>query len=69
MPQLFLEIVFWAVHWLVVLPVVLIAATPYVLIAAIFHKRRYPLAVLRSYRRICDAFAKFWNEGGWGFTP
>ena len=69
MHQLFLQIVFWAVHWLIVLPVALTAATPYVLIAALFDKPRYARAVTRRYRRICAGFAKFWEEGGQGFTP
>ncbi len=69
MHEIFLQLVFWTLHWVVGLPVALIVATPYVLIAGCFDRPGYARAVGRRYAKICAGFAKFWNEGGWGFTP
>ena len=38
--ELFITISSWLIHWLVVLPVALIAATPFVLVAAVFDSSR-----------------------------
>lgn len=69
MHQLFLSILFWIVHWVVILPAALLASTPYILIAALFGESRYDRAVVGYYKRICVSFAKFWIEVGLRFTP
>jgi len=66
---LFLMLAVWIIHWAVILPTALLAATPYVLIASAFHSPSYLGAVFSYYRRICTSFSRFWNEGGYGFTP
>lgn len=67
--SLFLTIVFWSIHWLIVLPISLIIATPYVLVVSLKHPRGYRSAVFKQYRKIFNSFVKFWSEGGFGFTP
>ncbi len=69
MHQLFLDVAFWALHWLIVLPAGLIVSTPYVLIASLFDKLPYVRAVARRYRIVRHGFAEFWKDGGWGFKP
>jgi len=69
MAGLFVMVVFWGIHWAIILPVALIVASPYILLASIFRSPPYRSAVCGCYRRIFVSFARFWNEGGWGFTP
>lgn len=69
MHSVFITIVFWIVHWAIVLPVVMIVVTPYILITSLFRKSRYDQAVISSYKSVFFSFAKFWYDGGFGFTP
>ena len=69
MARILLAPVFWLIHWLVVLPVALIVATPFVLVAAAFDSSRYDRAVFARYRGICLSFAEFWDKIGVKFTP
>ncbi len=69
MASLFITLVFWGIHWLVVLPTALILATPYVLVAALFRPSPYRSTLADYYGRICLSFAKFWEEMGHEFTP
>ena len=69
MPQLFLTLLFWVIHWLIALPAALAAATPYVLIAAMFSTDTYWDTVTDYYQRLCRSFARFWCDMGHEFTP
>ncbi len=69
MAEFLLSMVFWIIHWVIVLPVALVVATPYVLVAAMFRAKPYGSAVRDEYRRICRSFAEFWEKMGYGFTP
>jgi hypothetical protein len=65
----FPTILFWLIHWLIVLPVILLVTTPFVLVAAMFDSLRYDRAVFGRYRSICLSFAEFWDQIGHHFTP
>ncbi len=69
MARLFLAIVFVAIHWLVVLPVALIVATPYFLVASIFSSLPYGRALIDYYKRLYSSFVRFWKEFGWYCSP
>ena len=63
------SVFFWFVAWVVVLPLWMIIATPYVLVSAAFDSSRYDRAVVDRYRGICLSFAEFWCKIGVHFTP
>ena len=69
MANVFVAIVFWIIHWTVILPAALVVATPYILIASLFRSAPYPSAVGCYYGDIYASFAKFWREIGLHFTP
>jgi len=67
--ELFLALTFWVIHWVIVLPVSLALCTPWFVLVTAFEKDSYWVALARRYRSLVASFAKFWDEGGWGFTP
>ena len=53
---------FWFVAWIVVLPLWLLFATPYVLVTAAFDSSSYCRAVRARYRHIFESFVEFWTN-------
>jgi hypothetical protein len=52
------------VWWVLLLPLFLFVATPYILIASFFGEGSYCEKVKMKYRRIVS----FWEKWGWGFS-
>jgi len=56
------ESFFWFVAWIVLLPLWMIIATPYVLVIAAFDSSSYGQAVRARYRRAFESFVEFWTN-------
>ena len=67
MAEVLLSCFVWMIHWGVVLPLALIAATPYLAVASAFREGSWRAGMREGYRRVVRSFADFWNSGGWGF--
>jgi hypothetical protein len=58
------EFLLAVVWWVLLLPLFLIIATPYILIASSFAGGSYKEEVKEKYRKVI----KFWGDWGWGFS-
>jgi hypothetical protein len=58
------EFLLAVVWWVLLLPLFLVIATPYILIAPSFAEGSYREKVEEKYRKVI----KFWGDWGWGFS-